>query len=510
MVSRDQRRGRRHPASHRHRSRACPESLLLEVPTGLRHFEGPKTTSEPTGAAPTKKARVGRQRPARAPYQVGNTSGMSTPWAYYNEIDPKAAAWLRELIKVGAIAPGEVDERSILDVKAEDLKGFTQCHLFAGIGIWSAALRLAGWPDDRPVWSGSCPCQSFSTAGKGLGIHDSRHLWPHMFRLIRECRPDAVFAEQVEAAIRHGWIDGVCNDLEAESYRVGSCVLAACSVGAPHIRQRLYWVASRVGDTNRTGCGEQCRTESIRAQQPAAQLRGDSGRVGEPNRSGWDAGEPDSTTAGHWDAAQSAGGRVDGVADSDSTRTGCQPEAPQEGQQSESGGSGKFNRLADAKSQREQREQRDSAGTRGEGDKSKQELGFDCADDGGLDDSQQLRRRESGHPDCKYVGDQPLPTNELGAPWNQFRIIACRDGKSRRIPGQLEPSLQPLADDGSTLRADVDAGWRQVDGTIWPLAQNVKGRAALLKGAGNAIVMHLAAQFIRAYMEATGHAKCNR
>jgi len=88
--------------------------------------------------------------------------------AYYNEIDPFAAEWLRQLIKDGLIADGEVDERSIEDVTPNELAGFTQCHFFAGIGGWSYALRLAGWPDDQPVWTGSCPCQPFSTAGKGV------------------------------------------------------------------------------------------------------------------------------------------------------------------------------------------------------------------------------------------------------------------------------------------------------------------------------------------------------
>jgi DNA (cytosine-5)-methyltransferase 1 len=165
--------------------------------------------------------------------------------AYYNEIDPQKAACLREFIKTNLIAPGEVDERSICDVDPADLRGFTQCHFFAGFGVWSYALRLAGWPDDRPVWTGSCPCPSFSAAGKGKGFDDPRHLWPHWSPLIRECRPATVFGEQVDDAIGHGWLDLVYVDLEKAAYSVGAAVLGACSVGAPHIRQRLYFVGRR-------------------------------------------------------------------------------------------------------------------------------------------------------------------------------------------------------------------------------------------------------------------------
>lgn len=166
--------------------------------------------------------------------------------AYYNEIDPQAAAWLRELIKRGLIADGDVDERSIVDVSPDDLRGYNQCHFFAGIGGWSHALRLAGVPDDAPVWTGSCPCQAFSTAGKQRGFDDERHLWPAFFRLIQERGPAIVLGEQVENAIAHGWLDLVLDDLEGAGYATGAASLAACGLGAPHIRKRLYWGESKI------------------------------------------------------------------------------------------------------------------------------------------------------------------------------------------------------------------------------------------------------------------------
>src|SRR5690606_29156818 len=157
-------------------------------------------------------------------------------------------------------APGDVDERSIEDVSPDDLRSYTQCHFFAGIGVWSYALRRAGWPDDRPVWTGSCPCPPFSAAGKGSECPscggksclshplvtagwvcldcgdewrgDDRHLLPEFIRLKGQCRPPVVFGEQVASRDGRLWLYTLRAVMEEARYAVGAADLCAAGVGA--------------------------------------------------------------------------------------------------------------------------------------------------------------------------------------------------------------------------------------------------------------------------------------
>lgn len=180
--------------------------------------------------------------------------------AYYNENNDAAADWLENLIAAGLIAPGFVDRRSITEVQADDLSGYTQHHFFAGIGGWSAALRLAGWPDERPVWTASCPCQPFSVAGKGAGTDDLRHLWPDLFRLWRAFRPAVGVGEQVAGKAGYGWFDGVRANLAHEGYASRAVDIPALAVDAPHERNRLYWVAIAMADAD--DCRRDGRTQA--------------------------------------------------------------------------------------------------------------------------------------------------------------------------------------------------------------------------------------------------------
>ena len=206
-----------------------------------------------------------------------------TRGVYYNELDPYAVEWLRALIAAGHLPAGDVDDRSIADVQPGDVAGYRQCHWFAGIGGWALAAQLAGWPDDAELWTGSCPCQPWSTAGLRRGHDDPRDLWPHLHRLARSRRPARLVGEQVAGALGRAWFDRVSADLEGDGYASRAVDVPACAVGAPIRRQRIYWVAADVAGADGG------RREADREQQAATGEFGKGvGRL--PERRAADAG----------------------------------------------------------------------------------------------------------------------------------------------------------------------------------------------------------------------------
>lgn len=216
---------------------------------------------------------------------------------WYNDNDRYVCAWLRNLVAAGEISEGVVDERPIQDISPADVAGHERAHWFAGIGGWDLALRLAGW--GGPVWTGSCPCQPFSAAGKRQGFADERHLWPAWFRLIRECRPATIFGEQVAGAAGLEWWDAVAADLEDAGYACAAADLPAACVGAPHIRQRLWWVADRLGP-RLEGRSEQ----SARKERETAERGGDAGGLGQRCGKAWPAEcRPAQRTSESWSDA---------------------------------------------------------------------------------------------------------------------------------------------------------------------------------------------------------------
>lgn len=391
---------------------------------------------------------------------------------YYNEFDPNASAWLRELIAEGLIPKGDVDDRSIADVAPGDLRGYKQCHFFAGIGGWSYALQLAGWDANRPVWTGSCPCQAFSTAGKQKGFADERDLWPVFFRLIKECRPEYVFGEQVENAIKHGWLDRVYRDMEGEGYSCGSVVLGAHSIGSPHQRQRLYWGGTLA--ENPAGGGRRGRhygnPSGNDRQVQAAGLCGDSGVMAYPERERHEEqwrGKPISE---------------------DRTRQ-TQPSIEL---------SSNTYRVADNSiigsaagvSRQNKREERQS-GIIVNGDT---QSGMEYTANNGFN---------GVHPECGGLAEECGMFQFEGKsyssnPWERYQLIYCQDGAVRRIPAE---SVFLGVADGLPKSMDGcgDGGISEENG--FPLTKQKEGRPMLLKGYGNAIVPQVAAEFIKAFEE---------
>ncbi|RXT22311.1 MULTISPECIES: DNA cytosine methyltransferase [unclassified Bosea (in: a-proteobacteria)] len=219
---------------------------------------------------------------------------------YHNEIEPYAAEWIENLIAEGLLPPGDVDRRSIADVHPDDLKGYTRCHFFAGLGGWPLALRIAGWPDDRPLWTGSCPCQPFSVAGSRKGFDDTRHLWPEFGRLIEKRLPPTVFGEQVAGAAE--WLASVRSDLDAMGYAVGAIPMEAASAGADHFRDRFWFVADydlqcpskERAERGREFSGPGCDQEDRPRPLQDGRVVGGPARLprSEPRQEGF-AGEPD-------------------------------------------------------------------------------------------------------------------------------------------------------------------------------------------------------------------------
>lgn len=452
---------------------------------------------------------------------------------YFNEFDKFAASWLRNLFPESV-----VDERSINDVGRADTAVYKRCHFFGGIGGWEYALQLAGWPEDRPVWTGSCPCQPFSSAGKQKGQEDERHLWPEMFRLIRECRPEVIFGEQVASsevvgteleasfivAVQAGeyaranklakqlsqsrnfhfhkrWLSGVRSDLEGEGYSMRWKILGAHSVGSPHIRQRLYWVAhmpsqrwnierdeqdaskwsqgktgaccsdGRLGESNCDRRSERFASASSPRYRDSVVATGDIHRMAIPHGT-----ELQRITPAGEQSIHERCDRACGMGDT-----------PLESRQRNPGG------LLEAE-----------AGVGGarvfDGSHA---IGSEHAG-AGMDScrlGQSFQSRLEGHSgngdgshESRWLASQEGRSASEAGPanfWSDFRIVHCTDGKARRTGRSVFPLVNGIP-------REMGRGQPELGKLVKGARNNRVGR---LKGYGNAIVPQVAAEFIRAFLE---------
>ena len=380
------------------------------------------------------------------------------PLAWYNDNDPFVCQWARNLIAAGLIPRGRVAERSIHDIRYRDVRGYTQVHLFAGIAGWAHALRLAGWPEDQPCWTLSCPCQPFSAAGKRKGTDDDRHLWPQAFRLIRECHPDTILGEQVSSPDGLAWFDAVSTDLEREGYAVAALDTCAAGVGAPHLRQRLYFVAFAGGERLE---GQRLRLQSGRPQPavPEVGRGGEAGVVAHSLPTGRSEGRP---WAG--DGSSAGGGGTGRMAYSN------------EGQR---------RRLADGQGCRPYRETPGREQGYGEPEPSSYV---------GHTSSKGLSRRPG---ECGDDGtERPTAERAGGATngfWDDAEWIPCRDGKARAV----KPGTFPLAHGVSGRMALVLPG-QEASASVQET--HYYSRIGALRGIGNALCIPQATAFVRAVM----------
>ena len=404
---------------------------------------------------------------------------------YYNDIDPQVCLWLQELISAGLIPSGKVDCRPIQEITARDLEGFVQHHFFCGVAGWSLALQRAGWPADRPIWTGSCPCQPFSAAGKRKGKKDARHVWPEFYRLIRECRPSIVLGEQVASKDGLEWLDGVSSDLEASDYTVRSADLCSAGVGAPHIRQRLYWLAYSQCNAGRSGwIADEPRKGSPTARAGAPVESGRCGLLGAT-----DGGLANVRGAGSQERGEHQGpderqaierGLPSGglVVTNGDGRESWNPSSSIDGYGSSFGSAGGNEWLEYSEGVRREP-------WRTQPERRSAECRCGAGGLGNPESNDQRRSRLSG------VGERRPSTSGGSGAWGDYYLVHCRDGKARRI----ESGSQPLV-------AGLPAGMvPSGDPSLQEVQATAEARKMRLSGYGNALTVEVAVQFILCAMD---------
>jgi DNA (cytosine-5)-methyltransferase 1 len=368
-----------------------------------------------------------------------------------------------------------------------------------GIKIYSDVREItkekfkADGIESPEIITGGFPCQPFSVAGSRKGTDDNRHLWPEMFRIIKEFKPRWIIGENVRGivSIQDGLVfETVCTDLESEGYEVQTFNIPAVGVGAPHKRERIWIVANSRCSVRREQSSR--NSESIRSRTFKETERStDTSEITRPSE------------------------RTETMADTESKRTGENNERLRSGTSGISGREGTTriqedvansntgNVEAGCERQRRIREEntkeRQSNNVTGSSEVmantnesiSRERQIFGNPNDKGRGASE--TRRESLQPE-----DRQTRTDNLGS---GSEVMA--NTNSERQQEQCRP--KSIQEEGNELECSSS----QSGGNFWDIEPDVgrvvnglPGRVHRLKGLGNAIVPQIAEEIGRAIMKA--------
>ena len=181
---------------------------------------------------------------------------------------------------------------------------------FPGIPLHGDIRELKGTDFGAvDIITGGYPCQPFSVAGKQKGVEDPRHLWPEMFRVVKESRPTWVIGENVAGHIKLG-LDSVLKDLESEGYRTRTFSVSASSIGANHQRERI-WIVSYSNShtkTKRRECSPNEKTSYARKHnERRSKTNGGERYIRETGKSSSEVSNSNSRLRGRWRAIGESG-----------------------------------------------------------------------------------------------------------------------------------------------------------------------------------------------------------
>jgi len=311
---------------------------------------------------------------------------------------------------------------------------------------------------------GGIPCQPFSLAGKQKGKEDDRHLWPYMYEIVKSKKPTWVIVENVGGFVNVA-LDDVCLDLETQGYATQSFIIPACSVEAPHKRDRIWILGKLMADTESNGEDGVLRTTESEHDQRDTRMESSSSSDGRSER------EVSQDVANANDTGDRTPGRTtDG--DRQKTVEGWQ-------EQSQLGSSRSSEDVANSK---ELEDHEHDNGERTQQDREhrvSQQSGGEGSLGGKEDVADTERLRQQGQRELERPSNTAKDSDgQTGRP---------NDGSQGSAgQGHTEPQLGGMAD-GVSPRLDGHLGFEQ-EPSIPRVATGIPDRVNRLKTLGNSIV----------------------